>query len=224
MDAGDEEVYNTVKGIKKKGVFQRVVENIRRLTHRVKELDSKCDVCYKYLLHPINSGDILKAAKLAKELGVRHFHVRPVGWDNLVKTADKDRISFDKVMDSIDEQLESAMELGDENFEVFGIRHKFQSNFQRKVAYSKCWAAPLLVTFGADGLCYLCCDLRGRQDMMLCSHYPEPSEILKFWNTDRHREMLDRVDVTKCPRCTFEAYNEIIEKVFIQDEMCKNFP
>jgi len=30
--------------------------------------------------------------------------------------------------------------------------------------------------------------------------------------------------VDKCPRCTFGPYNEIVEKVFIKDSMCRYFP
>lgn len=224
MDAAYNETYMKVKGIKNPLIWTRVLENISKLTKRVKELGTKCDVCYKFLLHPINAFEIFKAAQLAKSLGVKDFHLRPVGWDNVLKTKGKDKIDFQSLMLKINDQIEAAMTLEDENFHVFGIRHKFQPDFQRKVNFSKCWAAPLILTFGADGNCHLCFDIRGRKDLILCSHYPDPYEVLKHWNSERHKKILQSIDPQKCPRCTFGPYNEVVEKVFQQDSMCRFFP
>ena len=120
--------------------------------------------------------------------------------------------------------MEQAMALEDENFFVYGIRHKFQPNFQRKVNFKKCWASPIAAfVFGADGNCYLCLDMRGRKEMILCPHYPDPHEVLKYWNSKRHKEILQNIDPKKCPRCTIGPYNEVVEQVFIKDRMCRNF-
>lgn len=224
MDAGTNSTYMKVKGISNSATFYKVISNMHKLCKRVKELGAKCDVCYKYLLHPINAKEIFEAAKLAKALGVKDFHLRPVGWDNVLKTEEKSQIYFYNLMNIIDEQIKSAMKLEDDNFHVYGIRHKFQSNFQRKVNFKKCWAAPLILTFGADGNCHLCFDIRGRKDLILCSHYPDPHEVLKHWNSERHKKIIQSIDPKKCPRCTFGPYNEAIENVFQQDSMCRFFP
>ena len=224
MDAARNNTYMTIKGIKNPEIFNNVIKNIDKLCKRVKELKTECRVCYKYLLHPINAGEIFKAAQLAKSLGVRDFHLRPVGWDNVLKTDGKAEVDFYNMMDSINQQIEAAMELEDENFNVFGIRHKFSYNFERKVNFKKCWAAPLISTFGADGNCHLCFDLRGKKELILCSHYPDPYEVLKHWNSERHKRILQSIDPQKCPRCTFGPYNEIIENVFQKDSMCRFFP
>lgn len=224
MDAGTAETYMQAKGIKSHDMFEQVLGNIEKVCKKVKELQTGCDVCYKYLLHPMNAKEILSAAIIAKKIGVKDFHLRPVGWDNLTKTKDKEAPEFKDLLNEIDEQIAQAMDLEDENFRVYGVRHKFNPNFTRKIGFSKCWAAPLIVTFGADGNCHLCFDLRGRKDLILCSHYPDPHEILKHWNTDRHKKILSNIDVTKCPRCTFGPYNRIVEQVFIKDEMCRFFP
>ena len=203
-------------------MFEKVLGNIEKVCMKVKELDSKCDVCYKYLLHPMNANEIYRAAWLAKEIGVKDFHLRPVGWDNLTKTKDKAISEFE--LAKIDEQIEAAMGLEDENFRVFGIRHKFSPNFTRKIGFKKCWAAPLIATFGADGNVHLCFDLRGKPELVLCRHFPDPHEILRHWNTDKHKKMLSDINVNNCPRCTFGPYNEMVENVFIRDEMCRYFP
>ncbi len=224
MDAGTNKTYMEMKGISNDKAFRRVIDNIEALVSIVKNKGTNCDVAYKYLLHPVNAKEIFIAAQLSKSIGVKDFHLRPVGWDNIMKTMKKDPIDFTPMLEDIDKQIEESMKLEDENFRFFGIRHKFRPNFQRKVNFSRCWAAPLVLTFGADGNCHLCFDVRGKEDMILCKHDPDPREVLKHWNTDRHKEMLKCIDVTKCPRCTFGPYNEIIEKVFIKDSMCRNFP
>jgi len=41
---------------------------------------------------------------------------------------------------------------------------------------------------------------------------------------DHHKQLVNDVKVNECPRCTFHAYNEMVEQVFIKDKMCKMFP
>lgn len=224
MDAGTPETYSKLKGIENKKFFNKVIENIGKLTKRIQELGTKCDIAYKFLLHPDNAREIFKAAELAKKLGVQDFHLRPVGWDNLAATRDKGSISFDNLMEDINKQISAAMALEDENFHFYGVRHKFDPQMKRKINFSRCWAPPLLATFGADGKCHLCFDMRGRKDLILCSHDPNPREILKVWGSQFHRDMIAKIDPKTCPRCTFGPYNEVIEQVFIKDGMCRYFP
>ncbi len=222
MDAGCCDTYMKVKGIKKYGIWVDVLNNISKLTKRIKELGTECDVGYKFLLHPINALEIFKAAKLAKSLGVRDFQLRPVGWDNVLKTKDKADINFSDLFDKISSQIEEAMSLEDENFSVYGIRHKFQPNFQRKVNFKHCWASPISASvFLPNGNYTICLDRR--EDLVLCKHFPHPCEVLKHWNSPQHIKMIQSIDPNKCPRCTIGPYHEVIEQVFIKDKMCRDF-
>jgi MoaA/NifB/PqqE/SkfB family radical SAM enzyme len=224
MDAGTSEVYAKVKGIKDNKLFHKVLENIGRLAKRRDELGTGLDIAYKFLVHPVNALEIYEAARIAKSLGVNDFHMRPVGWDNLTVTKGRERLDFVPLLSEIEKQVEAARKLESRGFHFYGVTHKFGRKFERKVNFSRCWAPPLLATFGADGKCHLCFDMRGREDLVLCSHYPDPGEILKVWGSDFHKRMIERIDPKGCPRCTFGPYNEIIEKVIIEDKMCKYFP
>ncbi len=219
MDAATKDTYNAIKGITG-SLFDKVVENMKKLVKSM--ADNKGSVAYKYLLTPDNQHEIYDAIKLAKSIGVRDFHLRPAGWDNLTKTEGKKIDNYD--FELIDKQLTEGHKLETKNFRVFGIRHKFNPDFTRKVNFKRCWAIPMLPTFGADGNVHTCFDMRGREDLILCRHEPDPSEILKVWNTEFHHEMIRNIDVTKCPRCTFGTYNDIVEKVIIEDGFCRNFP
>jgi len=224
IDAATSVTYNKVKGVSAANAFERVVENTRQLCDEVSRTKSTCDVCWKYLLHPYNAKEIYEAAALAKSLGVKDFHMRPVGWDNLSKTSGQGIDDFEPLLSIIDEQVEKALLLEDGAFHFYGVRHKFQPNMKRKVNFHRCWTLPLILTFGADGNCHLCFDKRGDKSLILCRHDPDPHEVLKHWNTERHKKMLRDIDVHQCPRCTFGPYNEIIEQVFLTDGMCRDFP
>ncbi|KKL60489.1 hypothetical protein LCGC14_2204790 [marine sediment metagenome] len=224
VDSGTKETFEKIKKVRK-DMFDVVINNINKLTNKIKQVNSKCDVAYKYLLHPLNASEIYEAAKLAKSLGVNDFHMRPVGWDNITITKKSNSLLFTPdIFKTTNEQIKMAMELEDDAFHFYGVRHKFDQNFKRKVNFSRCWAIPLIPTFGADGNVHTCFDMRGREDLIMCSHYPDPEEIRRMWNTEKHKELIRTIDISKCPRCTFGIYNEMVEKVFIKDMMCRNFP
>lgn len=224
MDAGTPQTYVKVKGIRDKAFFDKVIGNIEKLARQVRKTKTNCDIAFKFLLHPLNALEILKAARLAKSIGARDFHLRPVGWDNLAATKGREPISFKNLMGDINRQIEAALKIQDERFYFYGVRHKFSPTLKRKVRFDRCRATPLLATFGADGKCHLCFDMRGRHDLILCSHYPDPRRVLKVWGSKFHRGMIEKIDPKRCPRCTFGPYNEIIEQVMMKDGMCRNFP
>ena len=222
MDAATIKTYNKIKGLPAKDFLTKTTENMRKLVKRTQELDSNCDVAFKFLLTPDNALEIYDAIKLAKDIGVKDFHLRPAGWDNLDHVTRKP--NWTGLVEQIDKQIAEGMRLETKDFRVFGIRHKFNPDFSRKIPFSRCWAIPMLPTFGADGNVHTCFDIRGRKDLILCRHDPNPYEILKVWNTDFHRDMVRKIDVNACPRCTWGSYNEIVEKVIINDSMCMYFP
>lgn len=220
LDAGSREVFQKIKKV---DLFDKVISNVNQLVKLKNSLNSKVEITYKFLLHPWNVQDIYRAAKLAKSLGMNTFHLRPVCWDNLYSQEHNEPINFSNYVEIIEEEIEKAAELEDDNFKFFSVRHKFGDSFERKINFKKCWATPLLATFGADGNVHLCFDVRGKEEWILCRHYPDPHEILKVWGSERHKEIIRNINVDKCPRCTFGPYNEAIENVIIKDKMFRDF-
>ncbi|MHA1988973.1 MAG: radical SAM protein [Promethearchaeota archaeon] len=224
MDAGTNSTYMIVKNINDANIFDAVCENISKLAHKIKAFHSKCDIGFKFLLHPLNAKDIFTAANLAKSLGANDFQLRPVGWDNLLKTQNKKQLNYSDLYKLIDDEICRAMELECDSFHVYGIRHKFNRDFSRKISFSKCWAAPLAaLAFCSDGNCYHCIDLRGIKKHILCQHYPDPYTIFHYWNSEEHKKQIREIIPSNCPRCTIGPYNEIIEQVILDDKMCRDF-
>lgn len=211
IDAATEETYNELKGAKD-GDFFHVIENLKKLARTRK--DKRPSIGFKFLIHPMNYHELLDAAKLAKSLGVDDFHARPGYGEN---------IFFENKMitDALEQVKIAQSMLDDENFRVFGVTHKFDESFKKKVV-DKCEVTPIAgLTFTADGWVSICCDLRNVEMGRLCKW----RDILDVWGSDKHREILSKLDPRECPRrCTFNSYQEILEKVFHQDQMTYKFP
>ena len=226
MDAGTSEVYMKLKNVSDEKMFYRILRSIEYLAEKRDMLGkkSKLDIAYKFLIHPDNALTIYEAARIARDIGVNDFHMRPVGWDNIEATKGKQPLDFGRVKEDAEEQIARAQELETDSFHVYGVTHKFGQKWERKIEFEKCLATPLLATFGADGKCHLCFDMRGREDLILCSHYPDPYEIKRVWGSENHKKLIESIDPKTCPRCTFGPYNRAIEEVIIKDKMCKYFP
>jgi hypothetical protein len=43
--------------------------------------------------------------------------------------------------------------------------------------------------------------------------------IKEIWGSDEHKEAISRINVDSCPRCVMNKSNEIMEKVFINNDI-----
>ncbi len=118
-------------------------------------------------------------------------------------------------------QVELSQKLETNTFHTYGITHKFDSKFRKKVV-DKCEVTSIGgLTFAADGWCYVCCDLRGEQMGRLCKW----RDILDVWGTKAHMDVIKEIQPIRCPhRCTYSPYQEILDRVFRKDLMTFRFP
>ena len=215
--------------------FDKVIENMRVLveySHKYSTYLSQkplsFGVTYKFLAHKKNIHEIDIATKLAKEIGCKDIHIRPVGkpWYS------KETNSFDdKTISMFYDKLREAREMEDENFSVYGVTHKFTPDFDKKNNFAKCHALFMTSVFSpplsgdhSDSftLCQ-CCDRRGDSTLELSHNLRNLNDILNAWGSINHWEMYNKLDLSKCPRCTYSPHNEIYEKVLCQDNMSINF-
>jgi len=217
IDAGNRESFKDVHQVDK---FDQVIDNLKELIKIKKERNSKTDITYKFLIHPYNCHTIYNATKIAKAINCNKVQCRPVCHDNLYNQ-DNEKVVFD--VDKVNSQLEKAFALTDDSFKFFGIKHKFGANLERVVRFKKCRAVSIMAIYCADGTVQLCHDLRGKEDWILCRH-DDPYEILNVWGFKEHLDIIDNIDPNNCPRCTFQPYNELIENLFVEDNMFRDFP
>ena len=242
MDAGRPETFNKLKGLpEQSNLFEKIIDNVGILTDyakrhftRLGKVHPAYGVSYKYLIYnKENIAEIYEAAKLAKEIGCKNIHFRPAGttWD---KIGTDDEINFTKEdIELFNEQITLALELDDDKFGVYGVTHKFNSQFERANYFSRCYAIFMTAVFmppgeaakGQDGFTMgLCCDRRGSEKLELIQSMEDVSQIEKVWGGKEHWSIHDRINVAKeCPRCTYQPHNEIYEQVILNDAMTYRF-
>jgi MoaA/NifB/PqqE/SkfB family radical SAM enzyme len=223
VDSATPETY--LKG-RKRDLFNKTIANIKKLSQRAKELKVQCDIAYKFLVFEYNQHEIYDACKLAKQLGVKDFHVRPAdlshqGMDEKYKgKAKKYNVDY------IKKEFERCHELEDNNFRVITAIHKFDSHFNPIKTFSQCYASPCCIQLCPSGEIFLCPDQRYNDKYKLGQWYPDPEHILDIWGSKKHYDLVFNSGRKMCStRCTFNPYNIQIERLFINknDPFCRWF-
>jgi pyruvate-formate lyase-activating enzyme len=221
IDAASQQTYMDIKGADR---FDDVIENVSYLTNLRRTTNSKVDLCYKMLMMPGNIGEIHTACKLAKELGVQDFFVRPVDFEREDIVGHKP-LMFD--LQKVEEQFDLCHQEETVDFHVYTVIQKFDENFHNKLTFKRCLATPILLDVLTDGNAYVCVDKKMQPGYKLASCYPDPEVILKWWGSDYHRDLLKSiVPEIECSRmrCTWQLYNQQIENTVLEDKMCLSFP
>jgi MoaA/NifB/PqqE/SkfB family radical SAM enzyme len=218
VDAATKETYEKVKG---KNRFGTVCTSLMTISNLRKELKSDTWLVFKFLILPENQYEIYDACLLAKELGLQAIHIRPADFQRKDIEGNK---PLELDIENIYEQFERCHDLENDNFRVFTVVHKFDPEFHVKHDFNSCLATPLVLPILSDGNAYLCVDHKMEERYKLGSCYPNPEQILEWWGSKAHRELVLGVNIDKCSRCTWSQYHQQIENVVVKDSMYVNFP
>lgn len=241
VDAGSARTFNALKGLPEKShVFDRVIQNVAMLVDYSKRHYTQLGkhhpsygVSYKYLLYKENIGEVFNAAKLAKAIGCKSIHFRPAGttWDKI--GTDQEIVFSPEDVALFNDQIAQAQELDDEGFSVYGVTHKFNSQFGISNCFEKCYsvfmtavvAPPASKDSPADAFTLsLCCDRRGDGKLELLRDCQDVEGIEGAWGGREHWDIHDAIDVEKeCPRCTYQPHNQIYQEVILNDSMTYKF-
>ena len=199
------------------GTFDKIIDNIRFMANYIKEYELDCDIGYKYLILDDNYKYIYDGIKLASEIGVRHFQLRP---------ADLPAERTEKIdTEEVERQIVEGLKLERENeFEVFGIREKFTPGF-KKITPWKCVASPLGSTWKANGNVVICPDARWTDsdpDRVLGNYITDGLEsIRRAWGGPRHRRMIEIANerIGECHRCTSIHWHRLYRETITRDSM-----
>jgi sulfatase maturation enzyme AslB (radical SAM superfamily) len=230
IDAGTPENYERLKG---KNKFHKVISNILNLTEYSKINKTTLNttgqgygVSYKYLLYPKNCHEVYQAARIAKMIGCRNFHLRPAGipWNKV----GKDKYVFNEWnLGNYEKQIKEARTLEDKTFGVFGITHKFDDDLRTANQFKSCYAIFMSCVFmpptkDKDKFNLgLCCDRRGDKNLTL--EDVTTKDVKKFWGSEEHWKRHDKIKIETCPRCTYQPHNQIMEYVIKKDNMTYKF-
>ena len=235
LDAGEPKTFQNIKG---KDKFEGILNNMKALIEYSRSNKTVLSlpgqgygVSYKYLLHPDNMAEVFTAAQIAKSIGCRNFHLRPAGipWHRI---GESDSFFSDDTLAlaSLKEQLSRARDLENKNFGVFGITHKFDRSLNASNHFYQCHAIFMTAVFmpASNGNensfnLGLCCDRRGDSALLLGEDLTSPKNILSLWGGKHHWGIFDKIDIPRCPRCTYQPHNQLFEKVILEDNMTYRF-
>ncbi len=242
VDTGTDATFNRLKGLPPASTaFSLLADNIAVLMDYAKKHHLRlgyshpsCGVSYKYLLYNRdNLAEMYQAAHLAKEIGCKNIHFRPAGtpWD---KIGTPEEITFTREDIALfNEQIALVLELDDDTFSVYGVTHKFSSQFSRANYFKQCHAIFMTGVVQPPGpaaadpdafVLGLCCDRRGDEKLELVSNTADFTDINRAWGGKSHWRLHDRIMVAEeCPRCTYQPHNEIFEEVILNDSMTYKF-
>lgn len=234
VDAGTPETFRRLKG---KDAYEKICANIESLIDHAARRPCKLGadkpghgVSYKYLLYNGNIGDIVPAAETAKRLGCKNFHLRPAGvaWDNIGKG--DQGIFRERDRKALFKNLSIARELEGDNFGVYGIVHKFDSDLNRANRFRSCHAifmtGVIMPPEAADQQEFsfsLCCDRRGDKAIEFDQNFRRFEQVQQMWGSEAHWRIFDTIDIQCCPRCTYQPHNQIFEHVIENDSMTYKF-
>jgi MoaA/NifB/PqqE/SkfB family radical SAM enzyme len=189
------------KELKKIDGFAKTIKNIKKLSEKRNELDSKVGITYKFLVHPGNQDEIFDACRLAKKIGTDSIHIRPV--DFLAYQEYETDLNVKKIRS----QTERAKVFNDNTFEVVPFFINFDKKFKRKIRFDKCRLSPLLGVCLPSGW-WLCIDQKGKKGRWMC----EIEDIRKFWGSKEHFAIIKKINPPKhCGKCTLAKYYSYFE-------------
>ena len=97
---------------------------------------------------------------------------------------------------------------------VHTVADKFEGFWTEK-QYSKCLATPLQAVICADGQLSICLDNHIKFGDLNKHRFPN------IWGGPEHKRAIEQVNLDECPRCVLGKANEVIEHVFIKNEVIR---
>jgi wyosine [tRNA(Phe)-imidazoG37] synthetase (radical SAM superfamily) len=189
VDAGSEELYETIRKSKSKNMFRRVMKNIRMLT------DIEANVDIKILLgeHNHHETALLDIFKMAKDLNVRQIYFRPVL---------KDGASF-----PIRDYVPLLEELG----EQYQVKAMYNTRKDVPRNYNRCHQMMQFPMFCVDGKIYVCCENKGNARFDIGQW--DQDDFRDVWMADTHMSLYNSVNTKLCPPCRSHHHNNAIQEI-----------
>jgi len=207
LDAGSPETHKAVHNPASGLNYQEILEEMKSLKNAYPGLV----VGASFLVCNKNYSEVYKASENVMKTGADYIQIRPVIQGITLSQANVAQAQIFKAK----KKLES------ENFKVYGIMHRFSEVIDMEKRFTKCRATPLITNIGADGNVYICCQLRGNPKFII-GNIKEKS-FREIWSSKKHKNVINSINIEKCPVCRYIPYNELIEKIAVKDDVHRNF-
>lgn len=201
LDAGSLKSHNSLhKPLE--GDFNDIIENIEGIRNK-----TKVPIGVGYLVHTENYNEIVNVCEVLEAIGIDYIQIRPL------KNFSLEHEQLKRVFDQIDIIKNNF------NIKVYESFSKMEDTINKEDKCRKCYINQLVANIGPDGEVYICCELRGKTSIGNIG----ANSFKEIWFSKKHKNILDNLDIRECPPCKYSKMNEIIESVFVRDELNRNF-
>ena len=204
VDAATPEIFFKTHGMGARS-FEVVLENIRLLVRRKRELGSATTVGIGFLTSNETEPDIYSFAALGQELGVDYAQYRP-----LLRRMGEEEIDYSSKR-ILDEMLRAQDEFSNDVYRVVCSEHKYRRIEAGKTdrPYKKCYGQHFAAVVAADQKMYVCCHMRGVEKYAIGDLSSQSLE--EIWNSEKRQKIADTIDFKDCPPlCRCDSFNEIL--------------
>ncbi|MBF0398971.1 MAG: radical SAM protein [Desulfobacterales bacterium] len=195
--------------------FNKIVHNIENIIQKRKDKRFPT-IGVQFSVNQHNWHSILTACKLWKEVGVDYFSLKPVYKHPNVSEHEENYAPYEKVKES----MELARALEDKKFKVYAKYEQFDkviNHSPKSRGYDKCHGQSFCTFLDPDGSLFICGNLHGIKEFIV-GNVIESGSFKSAWNGDRRKQILNILDVSKCPKgCRMDPLNLIIEDLIKPD-------
>jgi MoaA/NifB/PqqE/SkfB family radical SAM enzyme len=202
LDAASPAVFRFSHGMNS-SEFYNVLDKITLLAKMKRRIQSRCTIGIGFLTCDSTKGDMVKAAKLAKEMKVDYLQFRPMQIHRGGK--------FDYHWTDVQDNIRRCLKLSDKRFQILYSKHKYdmakEPCFGRY--YRKCYGQQFATVISASGKMYVCCHLRGYEKY--CIGDLRRNSFKEIWNSPRRKKVYERIYFKDCiPLCRDNTFNQIL--------------
>jgi len=195
LDAGSAEIYKLVHGLGKR-IFQQVMENIKRLVKRKKELKGACTIGVGYLTGKNTIEGMEDFARIAGGLGVDYAQYRPFHGD----------------FTDISEEFKKCKKYEIKDTKIIASMQKYE-RFKDKVKrpYGKCYGVNFCTVICADSTMQTCCHTRGKAKYVLGDLKKE--SLVEIWR--KREKIFSKIDFADCGPffCRGDEFNRLLFEI-----------
>lgn len=202
LDAGSNETHNLLHCPNETNIFDKIISTIKNIC--TKKLTT---VGVGFLVHKSNCHEAYVLAKILDDIGCDYLQFRPI--KNILLDKESEDIFLEQLV-LIKYNIKMKI------YETFT---KMQDTINKKLCFSNCYMKNLVANIAPDGYVYACCELRGIKPIGNIKY----DNFFEIWHSSNHKNIIQNIDVTKCPPCKYAGANEIIEKYIINDALHMNF-
>ncbi len=190
----DSAVPETYEKIRKSLTKQTLFHPMKKAVISACKKGYVCDI--KVLLMEQNTSEyeIEQLFRFVQETGANKLHMRPFcDYEN-------------KKVFEVTEQMQTMIQNLSVKYNV-----KYNLNLARSTprTYTKCHQMFLYPIFASNGDALVCCEGRGQKQFSIGNWMK--TDVRKLWYNDKHMQIYNNTDVSLCPPCTPNKWNNAIQ-------------